>query len=166
MEGAYQPLAPSSSAAVAPMDALIQRNLEALRQVAALVLILDDRVFRQGTDDTSPVGTHVRHILDFYTCLFRDLSCGCINYQDRPREHDVESDRQAAVSTMQAVEAELIRLRRARPTTPLQVVIDPSPFDSSNSTISRELQFLFSHTIHHFATIAVLLRQHGIPVPS
>jgi hypothetical protein len=30
------------------------------------------------------------------------------------------------------------------------------------STISRELQALSSHTIHHFALIAVILRLHGI----
>jgi hypothetical protein len=30
------------------------------------------------------------------------------------------------------------------------------------SSISRELQVLSSHTIHHFALIAITLRMHGV----
>ncbi len=35
----------------------------------------------------------------------------------------------------------------------------------SHSTVRRELQFLLSHTVHHFALIAVLLERFEIAVP-
>ena len=43
---------------------------------------------------------------------------------------------------------------------------DPRDFDNSfmESSISRELQVLSSHTIHHFAMIAMTLRFHGIEI--
>ena len=33
---------------------------------------------------------------------------------------------------------------------------------NNNIMISRELQVLSSHTVHHFALIAVTLRMHGV----
>jgi hypothetical protein len=34
------------------------------------------------------------------------------------------------------------------------------------SSISRELQVLSSHTVHHFALIAITLRVHGVEIDS
>jgi hypothetical protein len=34
------------------------------------------------------------------------------------------------------------------------------------SSISRELQVLSSHTVHHFALIAITLRTHGVELDS
>jgi hypothetical protein len=34
------------------------------------------------------------------------------------------------------------------------------------SSISRELQVLSSHTVHHFALIAITLRMHGVEIES
>ena len=35
-----------------------------------------------------------------------------------------------------------------------------------DSSISRELQVLSSHTVHHFALIAMTLRMHGVELDS
>jgi uncharacterized damage-inducible protein DinB len=35
----------------------------------------------------------------------------------------------------------------------------------SVSSTFRELQFLATHTVHHFALVALLLRQRGVEVP-
>jgi uncharacterized damage-inducible protein DinB len=37
--------------------------------------------------------------------------------------------------------------------------------DWAGSTLGRELHFLFSHTVHHYALIAAQLRQIGLPIP-
>ena len=35
----------------------------------------------------------------------------------------------------------------------------------SGSTVRRELQFLLSHSIHHYALIATICHANGFPVP-
>jgi hypothetical protein len=36
--------------------------------------------------------------------------------------------------------------------------------DVMESTVTRELQVLSSHTVHHFALIALTLRAHGVQI--
>ena len=40
------------------------------------------------------------------------------------------------------------------------------PDSYMESSVSRELQVLSSHTIHHFALIAITLRMHGVELDS
>ena len=43
------------------------------------------------------------------------------------------------------------------------VDVEDSPW--SNSTIRRELQFLVSHTVHHYALIGLILKTMDVSVP-
>ena len=47
-----------------------------------------------------------------------------------------------------------------------QLFCDSISEPKSSSTIGRELVFLHSHTTHHFALIAFLLRAQGVTVPA
>ena len=51
---------------------------------------------------------------------------------------------------------------------PIQIRLESGGAEAeqwSHSTVRRELQFLLSHTVHHFALIAVLLERFSIAVP-
>ncbi len=67
--------------------------------------------------------------------------------------------------------AEIIRgLRRIGPDrieSPVEVRSDLAPGEEpssawNRSSVGRELRFLASHTVHHYALIAALLRQRGV----
>ncbi len=52
--------------------------------------------------------------------------------------------------------------------TPVNVLVDCGEGGDclpSRSTVGRELQFLVSHTVHHFAIIAVMHSSQGIELP-
>ena len=54
---------------------------------------------------------------------------------------------------------------------PLAQAAEPPADDApsvpwSGSTVRRELDFLLSHTVHHYALIAMSLRLRGLPVPA
>lgn len=146
-------------------------NVALLRQGRELLASLDadDYVRPDPKLGGSPVGTHVRHVLDFYSCFLRDVGAGTIDYDDRPRDPRLETDLRHALDRFDALAAELERLDlevanslavRAR----AAAVGEGRAVDAASS-LERELQFLSSHTIHHYSLIAVLLRLADRDVP-
>ena len=149
---------------------LVEQNLFFLRQGADLLRRLPDDAY--GPSETagvrrSGVGPQFRHCLDFYSCLLRDLDSGQVDYDRRAREGGVEADRTAALSEVETIIDGLSTIAGERIDSPLEVRSDLAPGEEpetawSSSTVGRELRFLASHTVHHYALIALLLRQRGI----
>jgi len=144
-------------------------NLEVLRQGVDLLRLMDDGVYGAGNPATarSPVGAHFRHVLDHYRSFLSGLATGEINYDARERNTPLERDRELAIAAALGYIADLERLPAELADRPVRVNLrsvaaaDGCP-DWSASTIKRELQFLVSHTVHHYALIKELLRQEGL----
>lgn len=155
------------------MDALrhlIERNVASVRRAAALVAELDDAVYTAAGPgfEQGPVGTQVRHIVDYYDCFLAGLAAGHVDYDRRRRDHRVETDRALAADRLAALADALADLETSDlrapahgipATAPLTVTadaLDERP-PAVPSSVERELLFLVSHTIHHFAVIALVL---------
>lgn len=156
-----------------PVDQLIADNLTVLRQGQELVEALDGPAFTASAPALalSGVGPHLRHVLDFYQ-RFLDAIEGPetpatilrIDYDARERAPRLESDPGHAMATLARTMDRLRAVASAVVERPLEVRSDGSPWVPS--TIARELQSLVSHTVHHFALIAVSVRcQGGEPGP-
>ncbi len=151
-----------ASTTQAPL-ALIQ-NLDLLEQGIRLLEGLDDATYAGSstTEFSETAGPHLRHCIDAYNCFLDGLSRADIDYDARTRSRDIEVSRDAAVAALRDVHAQL-RAIDAPPTTELQVRVDiPGQADnepSATSTLGREYQFLVSHTVHHYALIAMILRR-------
>jgi len=150
---------------------LIERNVHSLRQALDLLEQIDDRAYQQSPPGFAPhrIGGHLRHILEFYECFLDGIESRYIDYDARRRDESIERSRGAAMAKVQVI------IRRLQSTAALQgdsfvwvrtedsqVDFVAEPFLSSS--IGRELQVLSSHTIHHFALIAMTLKAHGITV--
>ncbi|MGH9940849.1 MAG: DinB family protein [Pyrinomonadaceae bacterium] len=142
--------------------------VQALKQGVALIEKLDDSLYTETRwlPVKSGVGGHVRHCLDFYQSFLAGVASGRIDYNRREREVLIERDRAFAVTKLRIVIAELQALPDADGDAPLLVTregvtdtVEPSAW--CRSSISRELQFLLSHTVHHYALVALLLRLQG-----
>ena len=132
-------------------------NVALLRQGADLLERIDDAPFTR-------IGPQIRHGLAFYACFLRGLPSGRIDYVHRERSARLETDRRFALhevfATIEAVEA----IDEAGWPEALQVRAEEG-MDWAGSTPAREAQFLASHTTHHFAIVALLLRAAGIEPP-
>lgn len=150
---------------------LIGLNVAWLRQAEALLDRLSDAVYTASPSDLAPhkAGGHLRHILEFYECFLAGLAGGRIDYDARKRDLSVESSRAAArkrigalilrLETEPALRSESSVRVRAEDSTESRIA---EPF--LLSSVGRELQVLSSHTIHHFALMAMTLRALGVPV--
>jgi uncharacterized damage-inducible protein DinB len=122
----------------------------------------------QSKVQDSPIGAHVRHILDHVAALTHGLASGTITYDQRQRGTAVETDRQAGLeqinSLIQALSA--VRPEMIDRQVKLIVVLDPDqPDQTLDSTIGREVAFVLSHSIHHNAIIRALVEREGVHTP-
>lgn len=146
---------------------LVAGCVGALEQGRALLERLDDRLYNDtaGLPVQSGVGSHFRHCLDFYHAFLKGVERGRVNYNRRERDITVERDRACAAAKIEIAVEGVCALAGLPGDTRLQVGPEDSDPDLTDgwcaSTLARELQFLFSHTLHHFALIALLLRLQG-----
>lgn len=108
----------------------------------------------------STLGQHFRHIIDFYRCLLRDVNQGIVDYGDRERETDVETDPGYAIHALNEITGKIELLQEQQS---LQVRADFSTHESEGrplvfSSIGRELMFAYDHAVHHLAIIRIGLR--------
>lgn len=148
----------------------VSGNCQLLRQAAELLRGLDDQVYAEGGrgPESSPVGIHFRHMIDHYQAFFAGLPEGRIDYDARQRQTPMETERRLALATILGLALDIERIDHAMGAREVQVSSrsagDSSEPDWSRTTIKRELQFLVSHTVHHFALIRPLLLREGITV--
>jgi uncharacterized damage-inducible protein DinB len=146
---------------------LINLNVAWLRQVFALVERLDDETFATTPQGFAPhrVGSHLRHVLEFYECFLDGLEAGRVDYDSRKRNDAIERSRSSALASIHSIIRQLQSISPLRAETDLAVHMEDAETDLwLASSMGRELQALSSHTIHHFALIAVTLRLHGVAV--
>lgn len=145
---------------------LSQQNLHFLDQGRALLDALEDDLYScADTHGHSCAGAHLRHVLDAYRCLLRGLESGRVDYDARERDPRVERERAAARRVIDEICEGLAGLDESARDRPLAVRADAAAWGEvdawTRSTLGRELQFLLSHTVHHFALIAMTLRGLG-----
>jgi hypothetical protein len=146
---------------------LIETNTAWLRQALAIVEHVDDTVYATSPLGMAPhrVGSHLRHVIEFYQCFLDGLEFGRVDYDSRKRNEAIEKDRALAVTNICSIIYRLEGVSLLRKDTPFAVRMEDAEADVwLASSIGRELQSLSSHTIHHFALIAVTLHLHGVAV--
>jgi uncharacterized damage-inducible protein DinB len=114
----------------------------------------------------SGVGAHVRHVLDHFHCFLSGLESGRIDYDLRERDPHIERERSVAIDAIKATMDQLLEIQ-AQPIEPaLLIKMDSGCAGEqwAESSLTRELQFLVSHTIHHYALMAAILAHAGFEV--
>lgn len=148
---------------------VLAANLHCLEQAIELVGRLPDGAFARTPErQAKTVGPHLRHVLDHYSAFLAGLSGFRVDYDAREREPRLENETAFAISRMREIAGELSLVEEDLLELPIQIRLEaggPEAEQWSHSTVRRELQFLLSHTVHHFALIAVLLERFEIAVP-
>lgn len=148
---------------------LIEINIGWLRQAEALLDRISDAEYTATPAGLAPhkAGGHLRHILEFYGCFLDGLPGSHIDYDARRRELALERSRHAARERIHHLIRDLESESALRTDFVVWVRVEdsagahvPEPF--LVSSVSRELQVLSSHTVHHFALMAMTLRTLGV----
>jgi uncharacterized damage-inducible protein DinB len=141
-----------------------------LRELADVVSAMTGEQYRRKPVGvvSSNVGGHVRHCLDHVDALLASVEQGELTYDHRARGTEVETQREAALATIQRQERQLLAFptrseqRRLRFSALVSSGLPPVEVET---TVGRELAFVLSHSVHHNALIAVMAKTLGVPVP-
>lgn len=149
-----------------PEASILRANLALLEQADALIDRISDAVYGAGEGAVKPVGPHFRHVLEHYGRFLTGLADGRIDYDARERDAAVETDRAAARRRVRELVSGLLALDEstidAPATARLECGLGSEEEQWSGTTLRRELHFLLSHTVHHYALIGLLLERHGV----
>jgi len=149
------------------MRFLVEENIGLIAQGVALVESLDPVVYRRNEHAhfSSGVGRHVRHVLDFYERMLMGRD-SIIDYESRRRDERIEIDPDYAIRIARTICGALGEIDAP---SPVRVRTECRDADAvaveADSTVERELAMLASHTVHHYAIIALILRIQGVSVP-
>ena len=148
-----------------PTQRLLQFGIDVLGQGLALVAAHE----RPGAPAyAAPVGAHLRHVIEHFEALLTTAEPGVVDYDQRPRDRELERRPTVARARLEALQARLSAWTDAQLAAPLQVrglggMAGEFDFAVASSA-GRELVFVASHAIHHYALLQAHCRQHGIGV--
>lgn len=149
---------------------LANDNIRYLEQAAHLLESTTDAQYAQPAPLKlgSPVGAHLRHCLDHYANFLAGISAGCVDYDARQRQREIETDRLFAIGKINELMSGLKAISELDDK-PVRVKMDCGNNEAekewwTESSIRRELQFLISHTVHHYAIIKMILVAGGVSV--
>jgi hypothetical protein len=141
------------------MNIVIQSTLKTLQKSQSLLdTLTDDQLCDASVPPYhSSIGTHIRHILDFYECIFSSNSINQIDLTARYRNKHVETKCDCAKDYLNSIINKLSTFNFQIDKTIL--VIDDLGLGKTEIpyTYGALLSQANSHTIHHYAIINYIL---------
>lgn len=151
-----------------PIPALTA-NLTALQQGRDLLAGLSAEAYARRVPEVfdATVGHHLRHVIEHYTSLLDGLPEERIDYEKRARDPALESDINHAAQTLEHLQRRLEQEVDATVPQPLLVRAEHAAATDTwhSSSLHRELEFLVSHTVHHYALIAIVCQRLAVTLP-
>ncbi len=159
----------------------VRDNLAALGQALGLLAGLDAELYTRPVPAcfNSTAGAHLRHVIEHYTSFLSGVRGGLVDYEARARDSRIETEPGYALACIERLGVELRELaddgrnRRLRVRSETAGGPDREPDANgtereepwADSCVLRELEYLLSHTVHHYALIGVICGLAGHAVP-
>jgi hypothetical protein len=130
--------------------------LQLLLQLQQTLANLTDQQYTAPVDllSGSTIGSHVRHLIEFYLELIKGYDSGHVNYDKRKRDHSIESNRWVALEKLEEIGSAIIR-----PDKQLMLAADLAAGEDGplevRTNYFRELIYNLEHTVHHMALLRV-----------
>lgn len=145
------------------MDPNYAENYQILQQGIYLLESISNESYKlkQGILESS-IGEHFRHIIEHYELFWNGMPNGHIDYDQRKRNPLLETDRLFAIESMK----QFVSLFQTQIFEQKNISISQNYNPTENipailSNTNRELLFLLSHTVHHYAIISILVKLDG-----
>ncbi|NGY05455.1 hypothetical protein [Solimonas terrae] len=126
--------------------------------------------FEHGDAFRTQVGPHLRHIIEHYEALLNRRAGELVDYDHRARDRSVEQSPIVAARRLDGIVDGLQALRGHQADEAVSVGfsigVDGAEFHLSPSSLARELNFVASHAIHHYAIIRPLALAAGVELPT
>lgn len=121
-------------------------------------LNIEQYTYKSNWLNGASIGEHLRHSYEFYDCLLFGIENGLVNYDERPRNNQIETNRDFAIKKMNSLKR---RLNKIHIDDSMKLISKESTISNINTSIARELVYCLDHSIHHQALIKISLKELG-----
>ncbi len=138
------------------MNSLLATNIACLQQGIEFLRLLPPALYRKVCPSVfgSTIGGHFRHNLDHFSAFLEGLSDGEVDYDARDRSIETEKNPEIAMQLLEKNLEGLKKLENSNLDKAIKIRMDDGGSACwSRTTVRRELQFLLSHTVHHYALV-------------
>lgn len=144
---------------------IVEHPIRELEKTLELTERIPEITYRERGDKQGSIGAHVRHVLDFVNALLQGIRTGSVDYTARERDERTERDRRYAAWKIRIAIRDLGKCSREDPGMLLSVRSEVLPGTWHRSSFSREVEFVFTHMVHHHALISERLNglDHTVP---
>ncbi|MDP3857498.1 MAG: hypothetical protein Q8Q73_07035 [Stagnimonas sp.] len=145
------------------LEKLIRFNVDVLHQG---LQVLEAQAAVPGSDYGSHIGPHLRHVIEHYEALAQQLPSLSVDYDSRARDRTPERDPAVARARIEALQRQLHALDVDAVSEPIAIHLRGGLGGEENfvsfSTLARELLFVASHAVHHYALLQMHCKAQGI----
>lgn len=145
------------------LEKLIRFNVDVLHQG---LQVLAAQAAVPGSDYSSHIGPHLRHVIEHYEALTQQLPTLSVDYDSRARDRTPERSPLVARARIEALQQQLQALDVEAVSEPIAIHLRGGLAGEENfvsfSTLARELLFVASHAVHHYALIQMYCKAQGI----
>ena len=143
----------------------IEKNLN--RGIKLLNSITDEQYSNTSTPPYfSSIGSHMRHILDVFSCIFNGMESKKVDFSARERNPLAEQTTAAGIEYFNTIIEKLHQLSDDDYEMMISVTDDLGTGKvTANYTLASALIQAHSHAIHHFATIGFIINRLGVELP-
>lgn len=114
----------------------------------------------------SSIGGNMRHILDFYSCIFNGLEKGHIDFTQRNRNELIEQKTALGINYFNEIIAKINKLDISTFGDLIKVTDNLGKGNVTiDYTIASTLAQAHSHAIHHYALVGLIINQLGLELP-
>ncbi|CAL2075528.1 DinB family protein [Tenacibaculum sp. 190524A02b] len=114
----------------------------------------------------SSIGTHMRHVLDVFSCIFNGLECCTVDFSCRERNKLAEEETKEGIKYFHFILEKLYELKSEDFDKIVYVTDDLGlGMVTAKYTLAGALIQAHSHAIHHFASVGFIIHQLGIELP-
>ncbi|WP_428309936.1 hypothetical protein [Hydrocarboniphaga sp.] len=145
------------------LQKLLRYNVDVLDQG---LMVINAHTAAPACDFAAHSGPHLRHIIEHYEAFTQHIASSSVDYDTRARDRSVERDPKRASERIAAIQQQLAALDTDAIVEPIAVQMRGGIAGEDNfvsfSSLARELLFLASHAVHHYALIQVHCRSQGL----
>ncbi len=136
---------------------LNEKSINQLLDLKQFVGKVSDEQYTENLPDLSQasLGQHVRHILEFYSCLLKaSEQKPVVCYDERERDKNLENNTGSAIELIESIVTRL-ETRVNDFTIQLKSLINEGKAIMVESSLEREMWYVYEHTTHHMAILKI-----------
>ncbi len=140
---------------------LSQATCSILNQVESVISQINNEDYTKPVDvfNSSTIGQHFRHTLEFFQCLMDGYESGVVSYDKRNHDKSIETDKGLALAFITNVKAFITGCDMLKPLIlEVNYTVEDTDDIIVDSNMGREVTYNIEHAIHHMAIIKIGLQ--------